>query len=528
MSPVALPPTLARALVACAVAAVACESSDEPPIELAMPTTGGETIEAPSFIDPASGTLAFDVTRTTDIVLQVAAVERGRTDLVIDGVKQGDLGPTATFGTLTESELRVRLRGAMVPGTHRMTLQTRLDEELLISEEIEVVVRPTAPVDLVATLDGPEFPTRMVTGSGDNLIAALDDSGTDAPRLTVVRGLAEDAEWDWTDARTVSLPGYAVGHAELGMAVSVALVGSSDDDRLRVAWRVGSGSAVHLLDTRWDDAAPDTPDFEVLGLTAEVTGPVEYAAFGRPLLLGDVLLGELFAATDVESPRPGDHAVIRVPLSSTPGVVGTAQRVSFGQRQDIDRLGPAMDVLRRSGDAHVFSARLDQRRPVVVAVDPDDGLLSLRSARGESDADTFVESTTPLLTATGAFGSRLVSATDSSAVRLLRAWDLSGQDHEAFGLTSADLPDPSALTGDPALTILGGAPTLLLPYGSAEPLHAIMLTDDVPTITSIPALHCSSVAAPGAPADPGATTIPLACALDGQLLRASLEVVEPR
>ncbi|MEM6996122.1 MAG: hypothetical protein AAF721_36785, partial [Myxococcota bacterium] len=345
----------------------ACTPEPEPEPETFAVDSDGEDVVAPTFIDPASGMLAVDSTRETDVRLQVADIDRARTELLLDGAAVGDLRSNSVLGTLGDTELSLRLRGALVPASHRLVLQTATELQTISSEEVVLVVRPAAAPLIDAEVGDARIPGRVVTGFGAEILAALDDTDAAAPTLTVVRRAGET--WDWSDAKRVALPGYVAGPTERGIAVGVQVTvdAQGEPERLRVAWRDGNpGRAVMLLDTPWASADESAIGLRALELTPGITGPVEYAEVQRPHIVGDRVFTEIIAATDVEMPRPGDRAVLVSRIRAAPAQPAPPQRLSVGGSVvDIDQLGPAFDLARNEvGGSPLLSARLDQRRAV--------------------------------------------------------------------------------------------------------------------------------------------------------------------
>lgn len=511
--------------------AAACNEPEEQPMFVAG-GTGDETIMTPAFLEPASGVLPVPSTRAQDIRLQVADIDVGATALLVDGQAFGQLGRGHPFGELGEDELVIHLRGALRPGPHRLELVTQTEASVLRSGEITIEINPADAPLLVASEGTAQLDARVVAGFGGPVLAALDDRDPADPRLTVVRLQPEG--WDWADARTVSIEDY-VGDARdnvLALSADVTHAFDGSPDRLRVAWRQGNpGRTIALIDAAYDGADLDSFSSTAMTLSTELTGAVEYAEFYAPLLAGDVVLAPMLAATDTEVPRPGDLAVARARLSGVPATAQNPQRLSFGAAQDIDQLGIAIDLAHAEfiGSATV-SARIQGRRSVVLEIGSDDGIATVRPSRTDDTIRTFANTTSALTSVAGAFGSRTVIAVAPGAggrVGLLRADDLSGAEPEAFSLSEAELPPLEGLSGPVTITTLGGAAVALLPFGSAAPVQAIVLTGDAPEVTPLEGLQCTSIAAPAASLGGPDEAVPLACARDGQVFDATLTQIDP-
>lgn len=484
--------------------------------------SGGPDLPAPAFIEPASGMLTLGSTRHTDVVLQVADIDPARTKLLVDGVSLGDLDGRDAFGTLTLDELTLRLRGAMVPGSHRLVLQTTTTDALLSSAEIAIQIADSDAPRVEADPGEPQLAAREIAGFSRDTLLALDDSTPDDPRLTVVRMGAED--WDFAGAVTIRVPGYDRGDFERGLAIAADV----SEERLRVAWRQGApGRSIAFIDAPWDGADLDTAARIGIEPTPEITGPVEYVELSRPVIVGDTLLVEMLAAVDVELPHPGDRAVLRARFSEDGGL-GPVTRVGFGTLVDLDQLGPAIDLAHAEvGGAPLLSMRMDQRRPVVVEVDPD-GPLRIRPARDDVEARTFVFTNTPLQTVVGGFGSRTVAAAAIQAdgrMRIGRSSDLVGGEAEELTLTGNELPSIDGLTGDPVASTLGGAAIVLLPYGPGTEVHAIFATDAEASVVPLVDLYCSSLAVPAGPPGGQEAPLPVGCQLGADVYDAHVTLV---
>lgn len=483
--------------------------------------SGGPDLPAPAFIEPASGMLTLSSTRHTDVVLQVTDIDPARTKLLVDGVSLGDLDDRDAFGTLTLEALTLRLRGAMVPGSHRLLLQTTTSDALLSSAEIAIQIADGDAPRVEADPGEPQLAARKIAGFSRDTLLALDDSTPDDPRLTVVRMGAQD--WDFAGAVTIRVPGYDRGDFERGLAIAADVT----DARLRVAWRQGApGRSIALIDVPWDAASLDTPASIGIETTADVTGPVEYAELSQPVIVGDTLLVEMLAATDVELPHAGDRAVLRTRF--TEDGLGPVTRIGFGTLVDLDQLGPAIDLANAEvGGAPLFSMRMDQRRPVVVEVDPD-GPLHIRPARDDAEARTFVFTNTPLQTVVGGFGSRTVAAAAVQAdgrMRIGRSSDLVGGEAEELTLTGNDLPSIDGLTGDPVASTIGGAAIVLLPFGPGTEVHAIFATDAEASVVRLVDLYCSSLAVPAEPPGGQEAPLPVGCQLGADVYGAHVTLV---
>lgn len=513
-----------RALGLVALQAAACQAAGGDDESGATEgSTGGETAPAPDFVEPASGRIDIPVTRTEDVVLGVTGVIAGVSRLEVDGINRGALGAGGHLGTLDAEALTLRLRGAMVPGVHDLQLVDIGGEDPLVSRVIEAHLQPVPPPRLVADLDDEvSMPGRLVASFGaaeHAVLVALDDTAPAAPLLRIVPLGAEG--WDFGDAREITIWGYRRGPSEPGLAVAVERTGPAadpDDDRLRVAWRVGfPGQEIDLVDVRWGEADAQTPGAPAFVLDPAVLGPFEYAELRRPVLAGDTLVAEAYAPTDVEAPRPGDHALLTAHLQGRPAIATAPARLQLGDRQDIDAIGPALDVAGAEIDGPaLLSARLDGRRPIVLRVEAATGRLYVRENPGDDGSRALSTVVGPLSAVLGAFGSRRVAGWAEGRVRLLEVDDWGQTNGTEVVLGPETIADPSGATGELAVGSLGGAPVWLLPYGPDAPVQAIVTGGEAPAVQTLEALRCGQIAIAFDPRDTAAQ-LNLACASGGEV-----------
>lgn len=498
-------------------------------------TTGEAALPVPAFAEPASGQLSLPATRAEDLELTVQGVMPGRTELVIDERSLGPLGEDAIAGRLDEDTLVLRVRGSMVEGLHRVRLRNADASGMLDSEMVEV--RITAELDLEPTA-GALTPsglagTKLVAmGEGDDAIlvvlepAAETPTDDAAPRLHLVpRGASG---WDVAAARTITAAGLSLAPDERVLPAAALRRDRSDDDpgRVRVAFRVGTpGSRIDLLDVAWEVATPEITPQASLTVEAAVAGrPAEWAELGRPWLVADLLVAELWAPVDVESSRPGDRTLVSSRVRADVPTLDPPQRVSVtADLVDLDRLGPALDhAAAEVGAPAIFTIRADQRQPLVLEPDPTGG-LRMRPTVLEGGERTFAFVDLPLASVVGAFGSRTVAGlttTSSGRMRVALLDDLGEQGLRDTSLGDEELPAFDQVTGEIALGSIAGIPVFLVPYGPELPVHAVRSTGLRVEVTALPELQCDAVAL--APSPDAGGELPLACARDGELWIGSL------
>lgn len=498
-------------------------------------STGLEPLPRPVFTEPASGQLMLSTTRTEDLVLHVDNVLPGRTELVIDDRSFGSLDEGAVAGQLDDEAMTLRLRGSMLVGTHEMFLRTPDPAgpnesgvvRVNVARELEVIpaASPTTAVELGAR-------RLLALGYGaDGLLAALDDGDPAQPRLHLLPRADDGSGWDLDGRRTLSVPGVALDPEGWVLPVAAVRRGRTHDDpgRLRVAWRVGTfdagpGLRIDLVDVPWDEADPEVEPIASLSLEDALVGrAAEWAQLGRPWLMGELLLVELWAAADVESPRPGDRALVWSRLRHTdpsaPLVLDPVQRVTVGSRLvDLDRMGPALDrIAGDAGQPPVVTVRVDQIAPRVLEIDPVGG-VRVRPTVLDGRDRSFSYADLPLCTVTGALGSRTVAGITpraSGRMRMAGLDDLGAGGIHDTSLGPDDLPPLDTVTAELAPSTVGGLSVFLVPYGDAAPVQAVYSNGSTVGVKGLDELRCEAVAV-GEPPDPSGEA-PLACARDGAL-----------
>lgn len=489
--------------------------------------TTGEGLVPPSFGEP-SEILMLLTTRTDDVVIGVGGVEPGRTDLVIDGHSFGPL-QGASEGRFEDGSLVLHVRGAMVEGVHRMLLRTSDATGVVESEPVEVRLVAEGDAALVTSppaASGLAGTRVLALGEGPDAVLVVLELHALGPRLHLVpRG---ETGWDVEGARTVAAPGLSLAADERVLPVAALRHGSVDGDagRVRVAYRAGApGTRIELIDVAWDAAAPEVAPQVSLTVAAALAGrPAEWSELGRPWLMADLLIAELWAPLDVESPRPGDRSLVWSRVHDDGPALDDPQPVRVRtELVDLDLLGPALDrVATEAGAPPIVGIRVDHHQPLVLEHDPTGGLRPRPTALDGTDR-TFSFSDLPLATVAGAFGSRTVAGLTTSSsgrMRVAAIDDLGDTGLTSTSLGDDDLPPFDQVTGELAPGSLAGLSVFLVPYGPQLPVHAVHTAGDAVRITPLPELHCDAVAL--APTPDGPNELPLACALDGEVWIATL------
>lgn len=528
-----LPARLALAWLLALSSTLACGGDDgqaEGGSDDGTSDTTGDPPPRPIFSEPASGRLSLVATRTEDLTLAVQNIEPGRTELVVDDRSFGSLPNGSSEGSLQGDTLTLHLRGSMVSGKHRILLRTSSQVESEIVEvEItaELEVSPVAPAPVPTPLAG----TRVLAfGDGTDALLLVLDAHELGPRLHLVaRG---ESGWDLAGARTVAASGLVLGAQERALPAAALRYDHTPTDpgRVRVAFRAGpAGDRIDLLDLPWDAATPPIgveyePQATLTVADALAGRPAEWAQLGRPWLVADLVLAELWAPLDVEAARPGDRALVWSRVHPEGLGIDAAQRISVhADLVDLDRLGPALD--RASAEANgpsIFTIRADQHQALVLEHDPTGGVRVRPSVLdGRDHTFSFVD--LPLATVVGALGSRSVAgitASPSGRARVALMDDLGENGQQDTSLDDDELPSFDQVTGELAPTNVGGLAVFLVPYGPDLPVHAIYSAGANVRVTPLPELRCDSVAAAPTP-DPGGE-VPLACALDGMVQLGTL------
>ncbi|MCX4245283.1 hypothetical protein [Paraliomyxa miuraensis] len=543
------PRPCSAALGLCVVLGLGCTGDDASPMrdDAGDSTTGDQAPPRPLFSEPVSGMLLLPTSRSDDLVLKVHDVLPGKTELLVDGRTLGFLGAGASAGRLEAEQLTVRLRGAMVAGRHEMVMRTldavEITESSVIDVELlrDLEVIPAADPPSVTALSARHV---LAQGTGDDaLLVVLDDT---EPSQPVVHLLPRtDEGWDLDGRRTVTVAGLDLDTEPRVLPVTALRHGrtASEPGRLRVAWRVGApGTRIDVLDVAWDDASPEHPPGTSLSLPDAVAGAVtgsapEWAELGRPWLLGELLVAELWAPVDVEAPRPGDHALLWTRVHDQPNAapddpplsLDSPQRIFvLGSLVDLDRLGPALDrVTAEAGGPALVTIRADQHQPLVLEHDPAGGLrMRPTVVDGRDRSFTFVD--LPLATVVGAFGSRTVAGLIAHAngrMRITGIDDIGDGGVDETSLGADDMPPLDLVTGEPATSSVGGLPVFLVPYGADEAVHAAYSTGSTGQVVALDSLRCASVALADRPNADG--EVPLACVVEGELALGTLAPAAP-
>ncbi|WAS92142.1 hypothetical protein [Nannocystis punicea] len=478
----------------------------------------------PGFLNPALG--AFNVASTQhvpkDIVVQ--KITLGNTQLLIDGQTAGTLGLGSALGELTGDRLRIFLHGALAVGTHTLQLASHTPDGPRFSAELTMnVTAPDTPLPQVwAELD-PEprdgGAALLLSGAGPDTLLGVLAGGID-PTLRLYR--VQEGTWPEMPILETSLQGHVPETMALGPGVAAAALPptpGSDIAVVRVAYRRGvPGDAVVTRDITLAPEPNIGPLQTAVDLSAGLFRDAEFAALGRPFLLGDVLFAEFLAADDAETAHPGDRGIAYVRRSSDRSNWSIPERVPTAKPLDLDALGPALSLPHLNLGAGI-SVRLGQRLTGLLTL--SDAGAALISAPGE-DVDLLPGAPAILSTISSSLGARTVAAVTPDRGVGIAFLGTSGKPKNTVVNVPADkLPD-ARLTAQPGAGVVLGYSAFLLPYGDAAPVHLVlgdgMRTYVIPLDGPEP-LSCRSVVLmPSLDGNRDEPIVPLAC-LQGDSLR---------
>ncbi|MFO0637255.1 MAG: hypothetical protein U0168_30900, partial [Nannocystaceae bacterium] len=372
--------------------AIACDGAAPSGEGEGSSSTGPVDRPPPDFLEPAGGELHLDVDRILDVELDVFATA-GVTRVLLDGRSLGMLSPQGPQGVLADGNLRLYLRGGLVPSRHTLQLSTPDPVSNEQSEVVDVFVDPVQIPELRWD-DGAALGTAdalVVGGSGERGVLALIDRTSAPPQARVLPVAGRG--WDPTAARTLPLP-------ELVAPAPDAVAIESDQAQLRVAWLRGDpATAVWVGELAWDGAAASA-NVLALELSPQWLGPYEWASLTTPLWLDGELFAQVHAPRDVEQPRPGDHTIVRERLHA-----GPPARLAL-PTLDHDALVAVLDPLADAGGRDVFALRRDGHTLALFDRDRERELVDVRVSHAASDDPVWAEIQPPILQLVGALCSR--------------------------------------------------------------------------------------------------------------------------
>lgn len=485
---------------------------------------GDEEFPLPRIIDPANDSIVIPVNRVGALELQVVGILPGVTEVVLDNRVVGTLSPATAIGELREDTLRVELQGAMIVGSHTISLTNPSSAEpggLQRSRTLTLSMVPAPRANPSATLGGALAPGGAVTVDGafdDALLTVVEETPGE---VAIGHVFALDGGTWAATPRSVPLPGYSRADDERSPPVTAQWASRASDeggeDRLRVAWRVGQdGSAIAGVEVSAQGEGSGVPQTLMTAPEPFAAG-VEWAGYGRPRFLGGDLLVEVEALVDTELEHSGDHRLLQLRWPPPPGTPEAPFEVSVAEVMDLDALSPAVDlgdrarplrVLRAGGSVAALvdrdpagGARIINGKPLAPYSDGELELLALVTTLGGW--------TTFALDPEGAYG---LTLDDTYSVMQIEP------------VVSSVLPEAPP-TAAPSLAILGGVPLVAVPYGAQEDVHIVSLDGSVAKLEALSGVRCDALAL--LVDDPARVEVPLVCVLDGEarigLLSAAFE-----
>ena len=498
-------------------------------------TTGaaGKVVLTPAFLNPATGSFRVASDQTEPEVLTVRNIVPGVTQVLIDGYSLGTLDGPNPIGTLDDDTLTLHIQGALLAGNHSIQLLTSSPQGPLYSVELDMEI--VAPKAMVApTWSVTQDPTLVATGThlfatGADLggLLALLGPGEPDPQLTLYR--ADASGWSTADPIVLPLEGHVLQAMSFAPAVSALAAlepGAAAPRRARVAYSLGlPGAAIATRDIQIDPSPIVLDPVIAFDLAAALGDTqLEYAAFGRPVVLGNTLVAELHAAADAEQPHPGDHRLVASFWRGEDLGWTAPQQIGTATPSDLDALGPAPVLTDLAMHASTtLSVRFGGAFPALLDL-RDTGAISLTSPALTGPLD--VTGDISLATILGGFGGRTVAAVDRHGrVSLSLLETTNGGPPRQISPNPSTLPLAPA-TGSLAAGVGLGFPFFLIPYGDAAPVHLVTSDGDRSYTQALADLHCDALALALTLAGnaPQQAALPLACLKDGELRLATLHI----
>jgi hypothetical protein len=497
--------------------------------------TTGEPVAPPAFLNPALGGFRIEASQLEPEQLTVQNIELGVTQVLLDELASASLGPDSPFGELTEDTLSLRVRGALVVGEHSLQLLTPTKDGPRLSVRLTMQIQPPDPDTrpaFAADLDPKPIATGsalLASGGGPGNLLGVIDQGDTAPELRLFR--AGTTGWSTAAPVVVPLPGHVPGDMSLNLAVSAIAFPEPEGPprRMRVAYNVGlPATSIVTRDITIDPDPLVLDPVTAFDLPAALAGtPVEWAAFGRPALLGHTLLAELDAAADAEQPHPGDRRLIASFWRGDELSWAPPQHIGTATPTDLDSMGPASVLWDISGTSDPsLSLRVGGAFPGVLSVS-DNGAISITTPPVNAALD--VRGEIALTTILSDFGSRTVAAVDPQGRVSLSLLDTSrGNVPRKISPKSAQLGD-APVTGPLAAGVGRGFPFFLVPHGDVAPVAVVVSDGAESFVQSLADLHCDALALAVTLAgnDPELATVPLACLLNGELRLGHITILAP-
>lgn len=507
---------------------LACQTTADDTGDPTSDSGGDDAVEygIPQIIDPGSDQIFVPINRTEPLLITVAGVVPGVTQVFLDDRAVGTLSPATALGELREDSLRLELGGAMLVSRHAITLANPGPDGIQFSRTLLLSIGKRLPMEVSAIVESTLTVGHAITVDAafdDALLTVVDEETDDG--VAVAKIFRREGEnWAGTP-RTVPLPGYVRAPGETRPPVSASWASRTDAggdaDVLRVAWRVGlAGDSIAGVELEWAGSEMG----EVLTL---MTSPapfdgvssslaLEWAGYGVPRFFGGDLLVEMVALVDSESAHPGDHRLLQLRWPAPPAAPGPLFPLATSELMDLDALGVGIDLL--DPGQPVLALRAGGLAPALVR-------RALAGQAGVTAGDAILGvppgtqvDLTAVTSGFGAWSTAALSSKGEIAFNLLDTFSAM----EGSMVSLEERPDalPSAALS-PAL--LGGLFSIAVPYGDAEVVHIATFGGNEIHLQPLEGLYCDAVAL--LMEDPSRSSGPLVCVYQGEVQLSTLTVL---
>ncbi|MFV8753848.1 hypothetical protein ACNOYE_25160 [Nannocystaceae bacterium ST9] len=481
------------------LACASCRSGGEDGSDDEAADSEGEPVPTPRFSDPANLSKVVTADRDEPIELGIADA-RPDLEVEIDGQRFTPT-PGGVVDRIAEDRLRLRVEGSLLALLHDVVLVQRDGNESLRSESLTLAVVASEPSALAASVSASLGASDHVGARGSGEQALLGQLSGET--LVVRRSVAQGEAWTWSEPiADIELPGIASDVHSWAAIVEA--------DQAWIAWRVASPTgrtAIHArvgeageIQTLWRSDEPE--GFASLGSH-------EYASLDAVAWLGRTALVGARVIRDVERATPGDRVLLTRRLD--PAGVAFDPQVVFGPGvRDIDSLAPVIDL---SGDEPSLMVRLGRALPWSLRL-ATSGLPELGDEPGPIE---LADDLRWLGAIDGALGSRhaVWIGEDGLRVGVLRIDRLLDRSQ------AGELALPGPPSGPPALAVLAGVPTIVIPRGD-QPVVVVRSTGAELELAELPELACDELALLVSLAGSRAGSLPIACLSAGELRLGSL------
>jgi hypothetical protein len=427
----------------------------------------------------------------------------------------------------TGQTLRLPLAGALVVGTHELVLSQRDGKKDLSSEPLTIRVEAAELRPLVASLE-PEL-----VGTGDRLI----DAGPGERLLAVVDDEAQTVELrlgEWSlPGVTQALPGLGGPAGPVGGRVDLTIAELEQGRWLITTWLADGGERVRAritpIDPQDDQLGEPGEVLELWSLTEPehraVLGPHELAIDHGVALLDRMVVIAVEARRDAEHRSPGDRVLVSRWLTAD-GSPADLQVMRGPIGRDLDLPHRARLWLDLGPSEAMLSLRVALAYPWLLEL-AGNGLPALTGDPGE--AGDVPGAITWMASADGALGSRHVFALELDGEQArVRAVRIDRFGPPSFVDTSVvDLVELPALpSAAPSLGMVGGSPTLLIPFGVGTPAWSVRSTGEMALLDSLAELGCDALALAMPDADGEGESQTVACIAGGELRVGALGLAD--